>query len=140
MHLQRAMFAVLGAILLAPGIHPQDSVTTPGEEIPGTRSIYFGHLVDRPEALSGVWEATEQRSAETFREAPISLPTLASGPKGPGTLVSTTPTSPRLIPNANHRAELLFRIPDRPPQCPTSNLPHPPVSSVPVEMCALSEL
>jgi hypothetical protein len=28
----------------------------------------------------------------------------------------------------------------KPPQCPTSNRPHPPVSSVPVEMCELSEL
>jgi hypothetical protein len=43
----------------SPGIHPQDSVTTPGEEIPGTRSSYFGHLVDRPEALSSVWEAPD---------------------------------------------------------------------------------
>jgi hypothetical protein len=59
MRLRRAIFAVLGAILLAPGIHPQDSVTTPGEEIPGTRSFYFGQLVDRPEALSGVWEAPD---------------------------------------------------------------------------------
>jgi hypothetical protein len=59
MHLRGAIFVVLGAILLAPGIHPQDSVTTPGEELPGTRSFYFGHLVDRPEALSGVWEAPD---------------------------------------------------------------------------------
>ena len=41
MHLRRAIFAVLGAILLAPGIHPQDSITTPGERIPGTRSFYL---------------------------------------------------------------------------------------------------
>jgi hypothetical protein len=45
MHLRRAIFAVVGAILLAPAIHPQDSVNTPGEEIPGTRSFYFGQLV-----------------------------------------------------------------------------------------------
>jgi hypothetical protein len=35
-----------------------------------------------------------------------------------------------------HRISLTTKL----PQCPTSNLPHPPVSSVPVEMCALSEL
>jgi hypothetical protein len=59
MHLRQAIFAVLGAMLLAPGIHAQDSVTTLGEEIPGTRSFYFGNLVDRPEDLSGVWEAPD---------------------------------------------------------------------------------
>jgi hypothetical protein len=59
MHLRRAIFAVLGAILLVPGIYPQDSVTTQGEEIPGSRSLYFGHPIDRPEALSGVWEASD---------------------------------------------------------------------------------
>jgi hypothetical protein len=32
MHLRGAIFVVLGAILLAPGIHPQDILTTPGEE------------------------------------------------------------------------------------------------------------
>jgi hypothetical protein len=61
MHLRRAILAVFGAILLVPSIHPQDSVTTQGEEIPGTRSFYFGHLVDRPEAISGVWEAPDGR-------------------------------------------------------------------------------
>jgi hypothetical protein len=59
MHLRRAILAVLGAILLAPGIHPQDSATIPAQETPGTRSFYFGHPVDRPEALSGVWEAPD---------------------------------------------------------------------------------
>jgi hypothetical protein len=31
--LRRAISAVLEAILLAPGIHPRDSVTTSGEEL-----------------------------------------------------------------------------------------------------------
>ena len=59
MHLGHATIALLGATLLVPSLGPQDSVTTQGEEIPGTRSFYSGHLVDDPEALSGVWEASD---------------------------------------------------------------------------------
>jgi len=58
-HLCRAIFAVLSVIFLAPGIYPQESVTTLSEEIPGTHSFYFGHPVDHPEALSGVWVAPD---------------------------------------------------------------------------------
>lgn len=53
------MFVLVGAILIAPGIHPQDSVTTGYETPPGDRSFYFGHPVDHPEGLSGVWEAPD---------------------------------------------------------------------------------
>ena len=66
------------------GIHPQDSVTTPGEEIPGTRSFYFGHLVDRPEALSGVWEAPDgQGGAVAQKTSEIGL-RIAIGADTPG--------------------------------------------------------
>ena len=59
MHLSRTAFVLLTAALFASGIRAQDSVTTMGEEIPGTRSFYFGQSVEHPEALSGIWEALD---------------------------------------------------------------------------------
>jgi hypothetical protein len=65
MHLRRAIFAVLGAILLAPGIHPQDSVTTPGEEIPTTG---LGDSEKCKSMTTGfVFEKTDEQRTEAKR-------------------------------------------------------------------------
>jgi len=58
MHLRRVSLALLLAALVTPGFWPQSSVTTGAEANPGDRSFYLDQPVGHPEALSGIWEAS----------------------------------------------------------------------------------
>jgi hypothetical protein len=54
-------YAILGILLTFVGsiVHGQSGVTTISATPPASRSFYVGRLVDHPESLSGVWEASD---------------------------------------------------------------------------------
>jgi hypothetical protein len=53
------VFGLLAFAFLVPQVRPQSSITTPPEIPPGDRSFYVNQPVDRPEALSGVWQTPD---------------------------------------------------------------------------------